>query len=346
MNTPRGPGRALRLGVLDQSPVVSGRSAAEAVAETVELARLAESLGYHRYWLAEHHAIAAIADPCPEILACRVASATARMRVGTGGILLPYYSPMKVAEVFRMLETLFPGRIDLGIGRAPGGDRRTAHALAWGDYSGAERFPEQVVDLVGFLDGSLPKEHPFAGVRVQPQGTGAPQVWLLGSSDYSAALAAQLGLRFGFAHFINGHGGDAVTRAYRAQYQPSAREPAPCAIACVFVICAPTMDEAERLARSIDLRRLHMARGIDAPVPTLEEADAHPYTERERIYVRQQRARMIHGDPHTVREGLLELAERYQADELMLLTITPDAASRRRSYELVAEAFDLARQSA
>ena len=351
MNSPRDMRGKPRIGVLDQSPVIRGSSPVEAVRETVELARLAEDLGYHRYWLAEHHAITALADPCPEILVCRVAAATSRMRVGTGGILLPYYSPMKVAEVFRMLETLFPGRIDLGIGRAPGGDRRTAQALAWGDYSGAERFPEQVVDLVGFLDGNLPKEHPFAGVKVQPenaqtQGQGAPEVWLLGSSDYSAALAAQLGLRFGFAHFINGHDGDSVTRAFRAQYQPSSREPAPIAIACVFVICAPTMDEAEKLAKSIDLRRLHMAKGIDAPVPTLEEAEAHPYTERERIYVQQQRARMIHGDPATVRDKLLALSERYQADELMLLTITPDAASRRRSYELVAEAFDLTGQAA
>src|SRR5712692_6026230 len=171
------------LGVLDQSPVISGHSPAEAIAETVSLARLAEELGYHRYWLAEHHGIAALADPCPEILVCRVAAATSRIRVGTGGVLLPYYSPLKVAEVFRMLEALFPGRIDLGIGRAPGGDLPTAQAMTFGGYAGAERFPQQVQDLAGFLDRTLPPDHPSASVKAQPAGDSSPEIWLLGSSD-------------------------------------------------------------------------------------------------------------------------------------------------------------------
>jgi luciferase family oxidoreductase group 1 len=329
----------LRLGVLDQSPVVSGHTPAQAVAETLRLARLAEELGYGRYWLAEHHAVAALADPCPEILLCRVAAETARMRVGTGGVLLPYYSPYKVAEAFRMLEALYPGRIDLGIGRAPGGDVRTAQAVAYGAGISPEHFPRQVQDLAGFLDGTLPAGHPFAGLDAQPAGPGAPQIWLLGSSDYSGALASELGLRFAFAHFISAHGADAVMRAYRGQYRPSAREPAPVSLLCAFVICAKSGAEAERLAASIDLRRLHMARGIDAPVPTLEEAAAHRYTEQERAYVRQQRARVVHGDPGAVREQLLALAEETQADELMILSITGDYESRRESYRLVARAM-------
>jgi len=207
----------LRLGVLDQSPVVGGHTPAQAVAETLALARLAEDLGYGRYWLAEHHAIAALADPCPEILLARIAAETTRMRVGTGGVLLPYYSPFKVAEVFRMLEALYPGRIDLGIGRAPGGDLRTAQAVAYGAGVSAEHFPAQVRDLAGFLDGTLPADHPFAGVKAQPAGATAPQIWLLGSSDYSGALASELGLRFAFAHFISAHGAGAVMRAYRDQ---------------------------------------------------------------------------------------------------------------------------------
>ena len=331
----------LRLGVLDQSPIISGHTPQDALRETLALARLAERLGYHRYWLAEHHAIAALADPCPEILAARLAAETDRIRVGTGGVLLPYYSPLKVAEIFRMLEALYPGRIDLGIGRAPGGDMRTAHALSYGAYFGAERFPEQVQDLVGFLDGSLGADHPYAGVRVQPAGEGAPQVWLLGSSDYSGALAAQLGLRFAFAHFISARASDVPMRSYKAQYRPSEREPAPVSLLCVFTICAETTAQAERLAAAIDLRRLHMAKGIEAPVPTLEEAEAYPWSEIERAYAAQQRARLVHGDPNTVREKLLRLAEEAQADELMLITITGDYASRRRSYELVAQAFQL-----
>jgi luciferase family oxidoreductase group 1 len=327
------------LGVLDQSPVVSGLKPAEAIAETVELARLAEELGYRRYWLAEHHAIAALADPCPEILVARVASATSRIRVGTGGVLLPYYSPLKIAEQFRMLEALFPGRIDLGLGRAPGGDPRTALALMDGEYPGAERMPQQVHDLIGFLDGTLPPTHPYVNVKAQPAGNTSPEVWLLGSSDYSGALAAQLGVRFAFAHFITAFGGEIVSRAYRQHFEPSEREPQPRSLVCAFVICARTKAEAERLAASVDLRRLHMAKGIDAPVPSAEEAQAYRYSPEERVYIEQQRARLVHGDPGEVREKLIALKEKFEADELMAVTITGDPESRRTSYRLLAEAF-------
>lgn len=329
----------MKLSVLDQSPVISGLDARRALEETLALARHAEALGYARYWLAEHHAIAALADPCPEILLARLGAETTRMRVGTGGVLLPYYSAFKVAEVFRMLEALYPGRIDLGIGRAPGGDSRTAHAVGGGRFPDARDFPEQVWQLVSHLDGTLPENHPFARVRVQPEVGGAPQVWLLGSSDYSGALASQLGLRFAFAHFINPQGGDAVTQAYREQFQPSAREAQPSAIVCTFAICAETDQAAERLAASIDLRRLHMALNLDTPVPTLDEALAHRYTAEEQRYVAAQRARAIIGGPQTCRRAIEAMAERYAADEVMVLTITGDYASRLRSYELLAEAF-------
>lgn len=331
----------LRLSVLDQSPIISGHTPAQAVAETVKLAQAADALGYHRYWLAEHHAVAALADPCPEILLARVASATARIRVGTGGVLLPYYSALKVAEVFRMLEALFPGRIDLGLGRAPGGDMRTAQALASGQYSAADHFAEQVQDLVGFLDDALPADHPYAQVKAMPAGASAPPVWLLGSSDYSAVLAAALGLRFAFAHFISAQGGDLVTRAYRERFRPSAREASPHAVVCAFVICAETAAEAERLAACIDLRRLQMAQGLNTPIPTRAQAEAQTYSERELAYIRSQRARAVIGDPSQVRERLLQLRELFEADELMLLTITGDYASRLRSYELLAREFGL-----
>jgi len=331
----------LKLSILDQSPVISGHSPAQAIAATLELARHAERLGYHRYWLAEHHAIAALADPCPEVLLARLGAETQRLRIGTGGVLLPYYSAFKVAEVFRMLESLYPGRMDLGIGRAPGGDARTAHAVGGGQLPTAEDFPQRVWELVGHLDGALPEDHPHKRVRLQPGGDTAPEVWLLGSSDYSGALAAQLGLRFAFAHFINPKGGDAVTRAYRERFQASAREGAPAALVCVFVICAADDAEAERLATSIDLRRLHMALGRDTPVPTLAEAEHHAYTDEERRYVMGQRHRAVIGGPDKCRRELAALAERYGADELMALTITGDYASRLRSYELLAAAFGI-----
>jgi len=349
----------MRLSVLDQSPILGTLPPRRAIEETLALARAADRLGYTRYWLAEHHAIAALADPCPEVLLARLGAETARVRIGSGGVLLPYYSAFKVAEIFRMLEALYPGRVDLGIGRAPGGDARTARTVwglhresaaglapAWAD---AERFPEQVWELVGHLDRSLPPGHPFARLAAQPQGDTAPEVWLLGSSDYSGALAARLGLRFAFAHFINPRGGDEVTREYRATFHardaaaqgPVPRETRPHALVCAFAICAESDAEAERLAASIDLRRLHMARNIDLPVPTLEEAARHAYTPEERAYVQAQRARAVIGGPETCRRSLEALAGRYQADELMLLTITGDYASRQRSYELLAEAFAL-----
>jgi len=331
----------MRLSVLDQSPVISGHTPAQAVHETIRLAKAAERLGYSRYWLAEHHALAALADPCPEILLARIAAETSTLRVGTGGILLPYYSPLKVAEQFRMLEALYPGRMDLGIGRAPGGDRVAALAMGEGRYPGAEHFPEQVQHLVAYLDDALPPEHPFAAVKAMPTGPTAPQVWLLGSSDYSGALAAQLGLRFAFAHFISGDGGDAVMVEYRRRYRPSPREPVPQSLLCVFVICAETAVEAERLAGSINLRRLNNDYGVNAPVPNHAEARGYPYTEADRRRIVFHGRRLVLGTPDSVRARLLEMQQLYQADELMAITITGDYDSRMRSYELLAGAFNL-----
>jgi len=324
----------MRLSVLDQSPIISGHDARRAIEETLALARRAEELGYYRYWLAEHHAIAALADPCPEVLVARLGAETRRIRVGTGGVLLPYYSAFRVAEAFRMLEALYPGRIDLGIGRAPGGDARTAQAVAGGGFPDASHFPEQIWQLCGHLDGALPAEHPFKAVRVQPEVPTAPEVWLLGSSDYSGALAAQLGLPFSFAHFINPHGGDEVTRSYRQSFRPG-REKQPRTMVCTFLICAETDEEAERLAAPIDLRRLHMALNIDSPIPTDAQAAEHRYGTDERRYVMGQRARAIIGSPATCRTQLEEMAQRYQADEVMVLTITGAYETRRRSYELL-----------
>ena len=328
----------LRLSVLDQSPVISGHDASRAIAETLALAKRVEDLGYYRYWLAEHHAIGALADPCPEVLLARLGAETKRMRIGTGGVLLPYYSAFRTAEAFRMLEALYPGRIDLGIGRAPGGDARTAQAVAGGGFPDASRFPEQIWQLCGHLDDTLPADHPFKPVRVQPEVKTAPEVWVLGSSEYSGALAAQLGLPYAFAHFINARGGDDMCRAYRAGFREG-REKAPRVMVCTFLICAETDAEAERLAAPIDLRRVHMALNIDSPIPTDAEAAAHRYSEEERRYFMGQRARAIIGSPASCRARLEEMAARYQADEMMVLTITGSYATRLRSYELLAAAW-------
>ena len=332
----------MRLSVLDQSPVIAGHTPARAIAETLKLARRVEELGYSRYWLAEHHAIAALGDPCPEILLARLGAETRTIRIGTGGVLLPYYSAFKVAEIFRMLEALYPGRIDLGIGRAPGGDARTARAVGGGRFPDAENFPQQVWELVGHLDGTLPEDHPEKGVRLQPGGETAPEVWLLGSSDYSGLLAAQLGLRFAFAHFINPNGGDLVMRAYKDRFKSAGKRDAePHNLLCCFVVCAPTDAEAEKRATVVDLRRLEMAYNLDTPVPTLEQALGRQYNEKEREYIRSQRARAVIGGPERCKARLLELAGQYSADELMVLTITGDYESREESYELLAKTFTL-----
>ena len=329
----------MKLSILDQSPIVSGYSPRDAVLETVKLAEAADRLGYHRYWLAEHHNLRGLADPVPEILLAAVAGATSTIRVGTGGVLLPYYSPLKVAEIFRMHEALFPGRVDLGIGRAPGGDMMTARAINAHAFEDMDGFPRQVVELIGWLDDVLPEEHPYRAVRAMPAGEGSPEVWLLGSSDYSGTLAAYLGLPFAFAHFISAHGGDAGARAYRSDFRPSLRDDQPRTSVCVFAICAETQTEAQRLASSIDHRRLLMATGREALVATTEQALAYPYTERDREIIARERARAVIGTPQQVMARLIEIKDAFQADELMVITITGDYASRLRSYELLAEVF-------
>ncbi len=331
----------MRLSVLDQSPIIHGHSPADAVRETIKLAKAAEQLGYHRYWLAEHHNMHGLADPCPEILLGAIGSVTSRIRVGTGGVLLPYYSPTKVAEIFRMHEALFPGRVDLGIGRAPGGDMLTAKAINPISFYASDAFPQQVVDLIGWLDDELPDEHPFKRVRAMPAGAGAPEVWLLGSSDYSAALAAHLGLRFAFAHFINARGGDEVSRGYRYTFRPSRRESAPHSMVCVFVICAQTSQDADRLAAPIDHRRALMATGRESPILTTEQALGWSYSDQEAAIVERERERIVLGTPDQVRDKLLQIQQAYQADELMIITITGEYESRLRSYQLLAEAFEL-----
>lgn len=332
----------MRLSVLDQSPIREGGTAADAIAETLQLAQLCDRLGYHRYWLAEHHNAVGLAGTAPEILIGRVAQLTRNLRVGSGGVMLNHYSAFKVAESFRMLETLYPGRIDLGIGRAPGSDQRTARALAHGPGALDIRyFPNQIRDLQDFLRDDMEADHPFHGVHAEPRGPGAPELWLLGSSDQSAAYAAHFGLPFSFAHFITDEGGAAIMRAYKRQYRPSAAYPEPRGSIGVFVVCADSDDEAERLAASRDLWLLRLRLGRPGPVPTPEEALEYPYTAQERMIVEYNRRRTIAGDPARVRATLTALAEAYDVDELVVVTITHDFAARGRSYELLAGAFGL-----
>jgi luciferase family oxidoreductase group 1 len=333
----------MRLGVLDQSPIRSGVSAADALHETLLLAEAADRLGYHRYWLAEHHGSNGLAGSAPEIMIGQVAARTRSIRVGSGGVMLSHYSPLKVAETFRVLEALYPGRIDLGIGRAPGSDRLADEALSVGPGRlDPQRFPVQVHDLMGYLDGALPSDHPFHRVRVQPAGPTVPELWLLGSSDQSAQIAAYFGCPFSFAHFIVGEGGPDVMALYRAHYRPSVHWPEAQGSIGVFALAADTADEAERLMRTRDLWSLRQRRGLTAPVPTIEEAESYPYTAQDRELVAHNRERCVWGTAGKVRDGLVALAERYGVGEVVVLTICPRFEARLRSYELLAGAFDLA----
>jgi len=330
------------LSVLDQSPVRSGSTPADAIHETLDLAQAADRLGYHRYWLAEHHSTAGLAGSSPEVLIGRVAALTSRIRVGSGGVMLTHYSPLKVAESFRVLETLFPGRIDLGVGRAPGSDPLTARALSHGPGArGLEHFPNQIADLIAFLGDGLPAGHPFAGVRAMPTGPTAPNVWLLGSSGDSAAYAAHFGTAFSFAHFISSEGGVEATRAYLAEFRPSPMLASPRASAAVFALAADTEAEALRLARSRDLWILRLYTGRPGAFPSVEEAEAYPYTEQELAIIRHARRRTIAGAPEQVRERLSALAAEYGIDELVIVTIAHEFKARLRSYQLLAEAFGL-----
>ncbi|MGU3538554.1 LLM class flavin-dependent oxidoreductase [Methylobacterium sp. A54F] len=332
----------LPLSVLDLSFVNVGASAADALHDSLALAAHVDGLGYTRYWLAEHHALPSVASPAPEIMIGQIAAATRHLRVGSGGIMLPNHAPLMVAERFRVLEALFPGRIDLGLGRAPGTDGVTAQALRRRDAPrGGDDFLERLQELMLFGSGGFPAGHPFGQIAVMPDGVALPPIHLLGSSDYSAQLSAQVGLGFAFAQHFAAHDAADAMLAYRHGFRPSRWRERPHAILAVAAVCAETDAEAERLARSSQLATLRRERGEYAPLPSLAEAEAYPYGEAERARIARGRARLHVGAPATLRGILSELAAATQADEVMVFTAVHDQAARRRSYALLAEAWGL-----
>ncbi len=334
---------ALKISVLDLSPVSTGMTAAQALQNTLDLARLTDQLGYHRYWLAEHHNMPGIAGSTPALLIGQVARESSRLRVGSGGVMLPNHAPLQVAEAFQTLEALFPGRIDLGIGRAPGSDPRTALALRRAGQT--EELPAQLAELFAFAGGQFPAGHPYQSVSAVPTGTNLPPVWLLGSSDYSAQVAASFGLGFVFAHHINPHGAEDAMHLYRTSFVPSEHLSRPHAIVTASVICAETDAEADTLAASFDLAWLRLYSGRPSQFPSVQEAQSYPYTPAERAQVQATRARLITGSPQTVRVKLCALSTLADTDEVMAMTMVHDHAARRRSYELLAEVFNLPRQA-
>jgi luciferase family oxidoreductase group 1 len=328
----------VRLSVLDQSTIVTGRSPDTSIRESIRLAQHCEALGYHRYWCAEHHNSDSQAGTAPEILIAAIAATTRHIRIGSAGVMLPHYAPLKVAEQFRVLEAIAPGRIDLGLGRAPGSDGRTAYALNPLADAAAEQFPASVRDLLAWVAGEkLVEGHPFRDVRAQPSGPMVPEVWILGSSDYGAQVAAFFGLPFCFAHFItDGRGTAEALSVYRDTYRPSARHPTPHAAICVWAMAAETQEEAAHLFRSRELWRLGRDRGVYSALPSPEEAAVYDCSETEQIRLGRLRERALYGTPDTVAAKLRALAAAHQIEEIAILTTLHDPEARRRSYTLLA----------
>jgi luciferase family oxidoreductase group 1 len=329
----------LTLSVLDQAPISEGMSGAQALRNSVDLARFTESLGYARYWVAEHHGTPALACASPEALIGAIAAATTNIRVGSGGVMLPHYSPLKVAETFSMLSALHPDRIDLGLGRAAGTDPSTTFALQRDRRQASpDDFPQQLVELLAYIEDDMPADHPFARLTKLPGLPHTPEPWLLGSSPQSGIWAAELGLPYAFADFINPRGAE-IAKYYREKFTPSKTRATPRTIAAVWALCAETDEEARRLSASSRMMFTLFFRGQLITIPPLERALAFLEQQPPSDDPFKAQRRAIVGSPDTVRRGIEEAAAEYEADEVMIVTITFDHEARRRSYELIAEAF-------
>lgn len=331
----------MKLSVLDQSPIRHGGTAAQALNETVALAQHAEQLGYERFWVAEHHGSSSFAGCSPEVLLARIGAETSHIRIGSGGVMLTHYSPYKVAENFLLLQTFYPDRVDLGLGRAPGSDGITAQALAYGSPIGVDYFRNKLVDLAAFLKGTRPETASFSRVKATPRVATIPELWLLGSSEQSALYAAELGMRYSVAHFLNPVESVQLANIYRDNFQPSAETPEPCVNIGVFVLCAETEEAAQDLGLTRDIWRLGLERGEPGPIPSVEEAKAYPLTSGEAELIQRRRKHAICGTPEQVKEILSALALQHSADEFVVISNCHDFSVRKQSYTLLAQAFGL-----
>lgn len=333
----------MRLSVLDQSTASKGRTQDTAIRETLDLARHCDALGYHRYWVSEHHNSGNIVGTAPEVLMAAIAATTPRIRVGSAGVMLPHYSAFKVAEQFRVLEAIAPGRIDLGLGRAPGSDRLTSHALNPHPEDVHDQFPRQIQELQCWVSGTpLPDGHPFQRVVAHPTGPTFPQMWILGSSDYGAQLAAYLGMPYAFAYFFSyGFDVDKALELYRRNYRPSELHPKPQCTICVWALAADTEAEALYQFKSRERALIERESGIRQPLMSPEEAAARKLTPDEQAFSKKLLRHAVVGTAEQVKVRLDALAERLDLDELVVVTWTYDPAPRRRSYELLAQAYEL-----
>ena len=331
----------IKLSVLDQSVAVTGQTEDASIRQTLALAQRAETLGYHRFWVSEHHSHPSIVGSAPEVLMAAIAATTCRIRIGSAGVMLPHYAPLKVAEQFRVLEALAPGRIDLGVGRAPGSDMRTARLLRQSLQQSSDDFPIQVRELQAWVSGiDLPEGHPGHGVTANPTGPTSPKLWMLGSSDYGAQLAAHFGLPYAFAYFItDGQGAGQALDLYRQLYRPSAMHPTPQAVLCVWALAADTEAEAWRHFSGRERWKLDRNKGVIGPLPSTEDVAARPYSAAEQAQINQLRTSALVGSGAQLAAKLRALAESFDVEEMVVITWAHDPAAQRRSYELLAYEF-------
>ncbi|OLO39252.1 luciferase family oxidoreductase [Alkalihalophilus pseudofirmus] len=327
----------MKLSILDQSPLSSGKTAAQALQASMKLAQVGERLGYSRYWIAEHHDFSGLSCSAPEVMLGYIGANTKKIRIGAGAVLLPHYKPYKVAEVFNMLATLFPGRIDLGIGRAPGGSAEVTMALSDNYLQKVYQLPDAFKELLHFLKDDFPSDHMYSKISATPLPTGSPQPWVLGTSAKSAKLAADNGTAYAFGHFMSDKDGPQIMKSYIESFKSSSNLLKPMSIVAVSVICSETTEKAEQLALSGLLWKIQLAKGEGKKgVPSVEEAESYSYNQSELKMFEDMKSKMVIGNPKEVREQLTDLQKKYQANEMMVVTITHSYDDRMESYELIA----------
>ncbi|WP_153125858.1 LLM class flavin-dependent oxidoreductase [Peribacillus tepidiphilus] len=327
----------MKISILDQSPISSGKTAQDALQESMRLAQIGEKLGYTRYWIAEHHDYPGLACSAPEVMLGYIGANTKKIRIGSGAVLLPHYKPYKIAETYHMLATLFPDRIDLGIGRAPGGSAEATMALSDNFLEQVRKMPEKIIDLLHFLQNDFPSDHMFSKISASPLPAISPEPWILGTSEKSAILAAENGTAYAFGHFMSDKEGSDIMKTYLERFKAKGRLQRPKSIVAVSVICSETTERAEELALSGYLWHVQSAKGEGKKgIPSIEEAKQYSYSSDEKEMIKAMRNKMVIGNPREVKQQLLALQTLYQADEIMIVTITHSYEDRAQSYKLIA----------
>lgn len=332
----------IKLSILDQSHISEGSTPVEALANTIKVAQEAEKLGYHRFWVSEHHFASSLAGSSPEVLISYIAAKTSSIRIGSGGVMLPHYSPYKVAENFRVLEGLSPNRIDLGVGRAPGGMHLATRALQEGKRNSLDNYPQQIDDLIAYLHDQVDEKHRFAGLQATPSIQTAPELWMLGSSGDSAMLAAERGANFAYAQFISGQSGAENVRWYQEKFRPSILGDKPNSLVSIFVVCSETEEEATQLVSSIDLAMLLLEKGVKSGgLPSVETALNYSYSAYDLFRIQENRKKVLVGNPQQVKEQILTLAEKYRTNEIMIVVPIHDFDKKLNTFRLLSQEFNL-----